>query len=559
MAKPLVEIAKELGIRSKNGMTKGEFLEAIKPIMSKIPSPQLYVSLSSRLYYFRKHISRSVSDEKRLKENLAYFREPQDKELNYWGQRDDETIRIDEEGCQNAPFIWHGTKCRGKNLERFVADIDLSSSEFKRVILMLNEFLKKYKASMKIANEKPTVRSDTLNLYMTQEITPDILSEFYNIVKPILSSDFHDYLDGIPVYNNGEEIKGIKIGPEYEKNPNEYQLYSQGLQRVKDDIGWVAPLNKEIKDSIYGKKSLGEKAAAIQVLDLVYYMCGKGKSPFKLMTHDRSVPYDKRLDIADAYQYENDRKSNSQEVSKGVSQNIEETYFYRAALKSSGARPVGFENRNFQTDYPDLVDFIDKNFELQSDCLILKDAYSVSERDKYSMFSELEKLSSYNLNAYDEIYDKDKKIIGAQFNGLGSAILKDIAVAMKEKKKISKQFSETKEQNFSHDTDITDVPESRKFVDTIRIKYNLSQNNVKKGAKQTKINTSSAKQVPSQYPSTEVATTVDSRDLFLSDSLKRCTVINNSETSKTSRISPKVNKDFKKKYMLALQKDNKGR
>ncbi|MBR5130769.1 MAG: hypothetical protein IKV03_06070 [Alphaproteobacteria bacterium] len=456
----LVEVAKRLGIKPQNGMTLPQMRECFKRVhqeFSKSGSGQ-FGSVFNELYNIRKTAKRDISENQYSDIIDEYFLK-KDNQLKYLHQTG---------SGEKGGFLWHSAS-KGNYIERFVADIDIVSPDFLKVIPKLDEFIKKYNAGMKIPHINERDRSDTLNLYMTQEITPDILSEFYDIVKPCVKETYHTQLDGMSVYNNGHEIKGIKIGPENRKGTdNDFNAAKKQLEQDMgfDAISFSQPLARYI--GMYKESSLGEKSASVQIFDLAYYLIGKeGKSPFQLKTHD-GHSYNKILDISNSSKAnENDKREVEPLQNVILAERAEDTYFYKAIMESKSARPVGFENQNFQKDYPQLVDLVDQYFNIKNNMLVFKNPQQYSDAQKGEVFEKLNQLSGNKLNSYTETYN-GAVLDGVQYTGYCAAILKDLSIALDEKR-TKNQVHDNTSKNLSQNNNVT-----FDFSNNVQVEYNNS-------------------------------------------------------------------------------------
>jgi cell division protein FtsB len=133
---------------------------------------------------------------------------------------------------------------------------------------------------------------------MPKSITPEIAKEFYDIVKPVLQTKNHEYLDGFAITQNGQEIKGIKFGPEPLA-----KVSSDEFSSMKNRLESILPRKMlyDITRHYWGRKSLGQVAAKAQLCDLFYYLVGReGQNPIQLGNQlgDPNIRYSKKLDIS---------------------------------------------------------------------------------------------------------------------------------------------------------------------------------------------------------------------------------------------------------------------
>lgn len=85
-------------------------------------------------------------------------------------------------------------------------------------------------------------------------------------------------MDGFPVRHNGQEIKGIKFGPEPKKEITREEVHSAN-QRIQT----VLPKKMADELKVNCIRSLGEGAAVAQLGDFLYYLVGlEGQNPIQL-------------------------------------------------------------------------------------------------------------------------------------------------------------------------------------------------------------------------------------------------------------------------------------
>lgn len=286
----LIEIAKRLGIKPDSDMAVKTYIEEIKPFIEEKGmglEPSEFSSLFDIVYESHKRINRNW-DEERLKANVDYVRKAKSNNFSVH----DQMGNVGENA--NISFIYHDSRASGsKVIERFTLDLKQDSADFPAVIDRLDKFITEHKTCFKIVTYNSRNRSDTMNLYMREKITPEIAAEVYDIVKPVLVEDNHDYLDGVDMILGGKIVKGIKYGPDPSYVPAQEEARSYVYDTLKKDFGWhTAKLyeNKPPQMFVhYGylntakPLSLGEFSSYLEELELIYYLYGKeGECPFTL-------------------------------------------------------------------------------------------------------------------------------------------------------------------------------------------------------------------------------------------------------------------------------------
>lgn len=299
----LVERAKELGIEPNPNMSSAEIKEAFDKIkmsfVNRSSDRLAKYNINDLVYYHKKY---GVAEDRK---NASF-----EYKKNY-----EEFVNTASENGRNQSdaFWWHDfTTETGSIVERFIVDIDIASPHFIDTMKKLDTFCEKYEAAYKIPNPDSANRSDTMNIYMTQSITPEIASEVVDIVQPCLNETLHNYLDGQPLLKNGQEIKGIKIGPEpvqkgeLKKKTEKHEQYEKNM---KKDLGgqFYSALDSafELKSgglamvfhnaSFYC--SFGQRTAAMEAIELAYYLGGQEDKAPALIQFQDGQPYTKLLDV----------------------------------------------------------------------------------------------------------------------------------------------------------------------------------------------------------------------------------------------------------------------
>ena len=274
----LIEIAKRLGIKPNPRITDEEYLKIKEQILQelrKIGRPlTVNSSLNSSVYNIRK---------------CAGLAEQYN--LTGWTIATQALKQEHLSGVSSYPdggFYYHRASEK-EEVERFVADLKLDSSDMPEVFKKLDEFILKHEGTYKVALFKKdwkskrlpndSNRTDVLNLYLPKPITPQIAKEFYEIVKPVLEERTHEFLDGFPIRQKGQEIKGIKFGPEPQKNRDRKDIRS-AKERV--NATFSGKMAEDLSDFTC-VESLGEMAAMAQLGDFLYYLIGQeGQNPIQL-------------------------------------------------------------------------------------------------------------------------------------------------------------------------------------------------------------------------------------------------------------------------------------
>lgn len=265
----LVEIAKRLGIKPNPMITETEYLR-IKSLMSYelTGKEDQDIELDTKMYDFHKQTPNGTAqkfNKELLNQNIKHFKE--------------HFLTGIKSAKQSDGDFWYHSAGDSEAKERFVADIKLDDPSMPEIFKELDEFILRYKGAYKIVLDGN--RTDTLNLYMSESITAKTAREFYEIVRPVLQTKNHTCLDGFPITQNGQEIEGVKFGPE----PMSEVSRTGDFLPMKERLKSVLPdfMIKEISRQYCGKKSLGEIASKVQLANLLYYLVGKeGQNPIQL-------------------------------------------------------------------------------------------------------------------------------------------------------------------------------------------------------------------------------------------------------------------------------------
>ena len=263
----LIDIAKRLGIKPNPQMTADEYCK-IKSLMSHELTGKNDKDLDTIIYDFHKQTPRGTAqffNKELLEQNIDNFKH------NF-------LVGI-KSGKQLDGGFWVHSAGNTVAKERFMADLKLDHPDMPEIFKKLDEFILKHRSAYKIVLNGN--RTDTLNLYMPEAITPQIARKFHEIVQPVLQAKNHTYLDGFPITQNGQEIQGIKFGPEPMSEVSRIDNLLPMKERLKSDLPDF--MIREISRQYLGKQSLGQVAAKVQLADFLYYLVGKeGKNPIQL-------------------------------------------------------------------------------------------------------------------------------------------------------------------------------------------------------------------------------------------------------------------------------------
>ncbi len=296
----LVEIAKRLGIKPNINYTEEELHEIKRRLFKEIKkyyigkgSLRSELSLCSMVYDTHKSVP--------FPENMEQTRA----NVDFLRTNKKEGISI---ASQQGAFAWHLSRDDREFVERFQVAIKMDHPDFKKLVEKLDEFIIKHHSGFKMPFVGSTDRSDSLNVYMTEKITPKIAKELHEIVAPYLDTRYTDYLDGLPVLDQGKAIPGMKMALEPRKISREEaksiaeNLISHDLPETfldTDSFGFLGLARKGVK--VFHYASVGERASRIQGLDLAYYLAGKeGKNPVSMHNYygEEGVNYDS-VDISE--------------------------------------------------------------------------------------------------------------------------------------------------------------------------------------------------------------------------------------------------------------------
>ena len=293
MSGALIRIAKKLGIQPNSKLTKDDIEKYVPRILKEygVDEDDIYIPLNECLYDYKKASAaenRKIN-EKQYQKNLEEF------------EKDGNGLSV---YLQNNAFWWHGN---AGGYERLIIDINIDSPRFPEVSKKLDDFCKKHKPDVayKISNLRAAKRTDPMNIYSNREFTPEMCAELVEILEPCLNDQYHDYLDGCPLLKNGQEVKGIKIGPEpfLAQGKSDWSSeISEYTKKIQEDLGdniWNTTkeyLRESIDDAVQ-YCSFGQRTASLEVIALFYYLTGnEHKAPAIIQNHN-GTPYVRLIDV----------------------------------------------------------------------------------------------------------------------------------------------------------------------------------------------------------------------------------------------------------------------
>ena len=289
----LVQIAKRLGIKPNPNMTDKEFFDIDNQIRQELRrmAPKSKISDNTGVNYCSENELHDV-----LYQLYKYDFVEQSEKFN----RILFNLNLDifkkcptKDGIKSFPqtsysnndvFWFHdATTKEVKKFEgRFQIALKMDHPSLPTVFKKLDDFILKYKSQYKISLEAN--RSDSLNMYMSITITPQIAKEFFEIVKEVLQDKNHILLAGYPITNNGKEIQGIKFAPEPHSGFGEDEGYS--ITERSEYFGRLFTSSRKMRTLLVRAtqlQSVGQLDAGIQECDLLYYLIGhEGENPIQI-------------------------------------------------------------------------------------------------------------------------------------------------------------------------------------------------------------------------------------------------------------------------------------
>ena len=309
----LVQMAKRLGIRPNPKMNdifdeQEQISDHIFQEMGKVfglrPKRMGGISEYEDMYALYKYTAdERLWDKNRAKQVVRFLKTTARSGVKIHTQ-DRTAVRLGKDDS----FVWHSAENEGRTKERFQIDLKMDSANMEQMWQKLDDFIVKHRSSYKVVDldgKNWHDRTDSLNVYMSEEITPEIAKELYGIIGPFLESKYDDFLAGFPVKMNGKAIKGFKYGPEpidvgNKKRPACAAYIAKIAGRDLPQFWAEKVMNRGLEHGL----SLGELACKIQVIDLIYYLAGKeGKNPFQIgnqFGEPGKHKYSKVIDMADA-------------------------------------------------------------------------------------------------------------------------------------------------------------------------------------------------------------------------------------------------------------------
>ena len=311
----LVEIAKRLGIKPDPKMTDDYYIMHVMPALEKEFSKicgRDFGELVQAVYESHKTLKQERSwDKKKAAQQVGFLKTTARPGIRIHNQ-DGGRVKLGSDD----QFVYHSADNGAPTKERFQIDLKMDSPNMEQMWQKLDDFIIKHHASYKVEDldgRKVHDRTDMLNLYITEEITPEMAKELYGIIGPFLETKHDDFLAGFPVKLNGKNIKGFRYGPEPEPDVDEKQKQQRidSIKRIaardlpKNFVDFV-PVDRGEEFDLEEYVSLGVLSALVEKTDLLYYLVGKeGKSPFQLGNQfgdPRKQKYSKVIDIANAGQ-----------------------------------------------------------------------------------------------------------------------------------------------------------------------------------------------------------------------------------------------------------------
>lgn len=311
----LVEIAKRLGIKPNPSMTDDYYIMHVMPALEKEFSKicgRDFGELVQAVYESHKTLKQERSwDKKKAAQQVGFLKTTARPGIRIHNQ-DGGRVKLGSDD----QFVYHSADNGAPTKERFQIDLKMDSPNMEQMWQKLDDFIIKHHASYKVEDldgRKVHDRTDMLNLYMTEEITPEMAKELYGIIGSFLETKHDDFLAGFPVKLNGKNIKGFRYGPEPEPDVDEKQKQQRidSIKRIaardlpKNFVDFL-PVDRGEEIDLEEYVSLGALSALVEKTDLLYYLVGKeGKSPFQLGNQfgdPRKQKYSKVIDIANAGQ-----------------------------------------------------------------------------------------------------------------------------------------------------------------------------------------------------------------------------------------------------------------
>ena len=187
----LVEIAKRLGIKPDPKMDWRKHRDCCRRIREEFTGESfknITRSMWDTRYDFYKKAPKTVSKEEyeQLKKNVKWLKVSSEEGVRIHNQ-DGRPVSVDDDDV----FVWHSAKKKGKSYkERMQIALKIEDRGMAKVFKELDQFILKYGAGFKVTDIAHSKRTDTLNIYFTDAITPEMTSEIYSILKDHLRPEY---------------------------------------------------------------------------------------------------------------------------------------------------------------------------------------------------------------------------------------------------------------------------------------------------------------------------------------------------------------------------------
>ena len=275
----------------------------------------------------------------------------------------------------------------------------------------------------------------------TQTHFQRVLSEEKRAVRTDFSDinfqkDFPELLDLIDKYCVIQDGKLMLKEPD---KTDIYELYSEISNQSRGVLNLFEPVTKDGKEVGLDYSALPLQSAALKDISIALE-AKHGKENKEKGDMKTNITTDIKLREA------MEKNDNTQ------------THFQRVLSEEKGAVRTDFSDMNFQKDFPELLDLIDKYCVVQDSKLMLKEP---DKTDIDKLYSEISNQSRGVLNLFEPV-TKDGKEVGLDYSALPlqSAALKDISIALE-----AKHGKENKEKGDMKTNITTDIKKDIKTDD----------------------------------------------------------------------------------------------